>query len=687
MGSLLKNKIIEVLNNKKNKKIINEELQPFNGMKNIIQKYSPPVNILRTMYAVQMNKKLTLKPNFNSMFKGEIETKEISGLMQNYKSFVTILNQCEAKKTDKCPIKMKKKELIKKLALIFIGYVKLKEYKSVNKIATLFADVPQGELSEQIIAFFKKSAIELLNSYEGLTEYDNKELMELKKISLSEENAVAVESFDKMNVENLKNKLRSKELDKLNDLSTHTTVKKDLIMTNKTKSMNELESMKDEMNTDTISTIEFVKAKSKLVYSKIEGKEDAKPIIDKITNKMIETFGELNDMKEETKKFFISSIFSYMEHTLEHNDYKEVYNDELSFEIEGFNGNYMAGLVGESLNTTSFMIKVEDDKIMKLEYFVIPPKMQGNSVSKNTIKDLLLLSKSSGLERIDLHANINMGGYVWARYGFVPDNQDEKDGLVNGIRKISTSIQYGLGYKIMNPKIKDVDAYNGLVKHFDGTGFDEYLKEVRTFYEKIKNVANYLIERIQDEYGEYVYFDDLMPKFGDVVKNNMVKISNKLAEKFDSEYNEETLYNDLSLKIYKLKMPNSFGIELKISKYVGLSGWRLEKILNDFSKQIKKELNEPNIKIKFTKEGFIFTFKTKINNATFPLKKWVTIPGIRDEKTNLEMFPAGLSGKYGSNNATALNWKGHLDLKDVKRFDIAIEYATTMEGVNKWKNY
>ena len=38
------------------------------------------------------------------------------------------------------------------------------------------------------------------------------------------------------------------------------------------------------------------------------------------------------------------------------------------------------------------------------------------------------------VDRIDVHANISVGGYVWAKSGFVPDPKEEKE-LITGFRK------------------------------------------------------------------------------------------------------------------------------------------------------------------------------------------------------------------------------------------------------------
>ena len=63
--------------------------------------------------------------------------------------------------------------------------------------------------------------------------------------------------------------------------------------------------------------------------------------------------------------------------------------------------------------------------------------LQGRGVSKGIISALLPAYKKMGVDRIEVHANMDVGGYTWARYGFKADarqarrlaGQIEDDGL------------------------------------------------------------------------------------------------------------------------------------------------------------------------------------------------------------------------------------------------------------------
>jgi hypothetical protein len=52
------------------------------------------------------------------------------------------------------------------------------------------------------------------------------------------------------------------------------------------------------------------------------------------------------------------------------------------------------------------------------EFLTIPKEMQGNGFTKELFQCLYKQYKNAGVEEIKVHANIDIGGYAWARYGF-----------------------------------------------------------------------------------------------------------------------------------------------------------------------------------------------------------------------------------------------------------------------------
>lgn len=51
-------------------------------------------------------------------------------------------------------------------------------------------------------------------------------------------------------------------------------------------------------------------------------------------------------------------------------------------------------------------------------YFKLPASLQGNGISKRLFSKFHTAYKQIGVERMELYANIDVGGYCWAKYGF-----------------------------------------------------------------------------------------------------------------------------------------------------------------------------------------------------------------------------------------------------------------------------
>lgn len=69
----------------------------------------------------------------------------------------------------------------------------------------------------------------------------------------------------------------------------------------------------------------------------------------------------------------------------------------------------------------SFFIK-DDVKNVNHDYFKIPENIQGGGISKQLFQSLYKQYQNAGIEVLNVHANINVGGYTWAKYGFGTKN-------------------------------------------------------------------------------------------------------------------------------------------------------------------------------------------------------------------------------------------------------------------------
>lgn len=53
-------------------------------------------------------------------------------------------------------------------------------------------------------------------------------------------------------------------------------------------------------------------------------------------------------------------------------------------------------------------------------YFELEPHVQGGGIAKSLMRNQFDIYQQLGINRVDLSANIDVGGYSWAKYGFVP---------------------------------------------------------------------------------------------------------------------------------------------------------------------------------------------------------------------------------------------------------------------------
>lgn len=89
-------------------------------------------------------------------------------------------------------------------------------------------------------------------------------------------------------------------------------------------------------------------------------------------------------------------------------------------------------IVGETKNKEAFQImrtfsKKGNKRIVEHDLLTIPDSMQGNGMSKDVFKSLYKQYKKGGIEEIRVHANINVGGYTWGKYGFQLEKWDAEN--------------------------------------------------------------------------------------------------------------------------------------------------------------------------------------------------------------------------------------------------------------------
>ena len=66
-------------------------------------------------------------------------------------------------------------------------------------------------------------------------------------------------------------------------------------------------------------------------------------------------------------------------------------------------------------------------RVVSHDIFELPKEIQGKGMSKRIFKELFSEYQSMGIDRVELLANMDVGGYCWGRYGFSAKTSEIKD--------------------------------------------------------------------------------------------------------------------------------------------------------------------------------------------------------------------------------------------------------------------
>lgn len=77
-----------------------------------------------------------------------------------------------------------------------------------------------------------------------------------------------------------------------------------------------------------------------------------------------------------------------------------------------------------------FYVDEQGRKVVDHELFRLPQELQGKGISKQVFRALYEQYKVAGVQRLDVFANIDVGGYTWARYGFCAKDRNNAIGAI-----------------------------------------------------------------------------------------------------------------------------------------------------------------------------------------------------------------------------------------------------------------
>jgi GNAT superfamily N-acetyltransferase len=132
---------------------------------------------------------------------------------------------------------------------------------------------------------------------------------------------------------------------------------------------------------------------------------------DEKSKKFVERWNEsVRDAPEDFKDKFLGGLKGSMR--MEYDD------DADKIKMQG----YLEDEHGDSLGEYTREIDFANKKAESV-YFKVEEGAQGHGVGKKMLAGNIATYQQLGLHRVEVHANIDIGGHAWARYGYVPTRQ------------------------------------------------------------------------------------------------------------------------------------------------------------------------------------------------------------------------------------------------------------------------
>jgi hypothetical protein len=146
-----------------------------------------------------------------------------------------------------------------------------------------------------------------------------------------------------------------------------------------------------------------------------------------------------------------------------------------------------------------------DIKTVYHSYFQINKDLQGGGISKEVFKNLYKQYQNAELDKVTVHANLDVGGYTWGRYGFQANNMGDVNDIYKKAKRLTSE---GV---LSNDNLKHFeDSYEDFNKN--GQSFDmhrvssaEYGKKLllKTEWRGELNLKDKVQTKIFEEYLGY----------------------------------------------------------------------------------------------------------------------------------------------------------------------------------------
>lgn len=187
-------------------------------------------------------------------------------------------------------------------------------------------------------------------------------------------------------------------------------------------------------------------------------------------------------------------------------------------------------------NNDKFEIRTKD--------FQVPVAAQGKGVAKEMFRKSLDLYKAADVDQITLEANVDVGGYAWFRYGFIPTSPFEIDKIVDWI--------YGISNRVVSAVIdENKSTKQGQQTH--NSALETYIRK-NTFNKNITQPVENLLSLIKEADPSKVR--TVIPQLFDAC-----------AKEFKSKFSEASSFKEIAeyIAINNFKVKTIKGTKYTIS--------------------------------------------------------------------------------------------------------------------------
>lgn len=279
----------------------------------------------------------------------------------------------------------------------------------------------------------------------------------------------------------------------------------------------------------------------------------------------------------------------------------------------------------------------------------IPESKQKHGLNKSIFKELLKLYEAYGVKKLKLTANVDVGGYAWFRYGFVPDDIKQ----VNSISQWMTDISHIVGLAM------EYDADLIAKKILDNT-------EAKT--PEVLNFVNLL----KEDFYPNITANSQNKKANVKTKSVAItQIFKKCAEEFSKKFADPKLDKMTNKPIGLLNIEKELLPNIGVANFGSTSTPKKgeQKLPEGFTLNIKPTDEVQKPLVKYSNTRFAISYKALLS-----------IQAIKDDDGTK---PLPTNGMFGNIH---LNWDGHLNMNDIEKTKAYINYYDEYEEQLKKEN-